>query len=115
MKRYQQLSSFERIVVAVMYKRGDSVASIADYLDRHRSTLYRELSRNQDPCGYYSPKLAHRMALSRCQREAPKQQERNLRKYVDRSLTKGWSPEQMAGRMKHENGVRAIRWANFGE
>ncbi len=52
MKRYQQLSSFERLVVSMLYKRGDPVADIADYLDRHRSTLYRELTRNGDPCGF---------------------------------------------------------------
>ena len=100
MKRYQQLSSFERLVVSMLYKRGDPVADIADYLGRHRSTLYRELTRNGDPCGFYSPRSAHQMALSRRQREAPKQRERRLRKYVDRGLANGWSPEQMAGRMK---------------
>lgn len=100
MKHYQQLSYDERVCLAVLYKRGDSISRIARSLNRHRSTLYRELKRNQHPNAYYSPRAASRFAHQRRQRLAPKQNHPKLRKYVSRALTKYWSPEIIAGRMK---------------
>lgn len=100
MENYQQLSFVERQIVSVMKKRGDSVAAIAAHLGRHRSTVYRELMRNQHAAEYYCSQAAHRMALSRCQRPAHKQTQLRLRQYVDRRLAKAWSPEQIAGRLR---------------
>lgn len=108
MGKYQQLSEFERTALSMMRRRGDPVAMIADYLGRHRSTLYRELKRNQGPGFSYSPKAAQRMAWRRRQREAPKQLQPELRKYVHRKLSNGWSPEQMAGRLKHRGRAYAV-------
>lgn len=101
MKRYQQLSSLERFSLCLLYKRGDSMAKIAETLNRHRSTIYRELQRNQHPQGYYCPKTAGRFTQQRRQRPSPKQSNRKLQKFVERSLNKGWSPEIIAGRMKY--------------
>lgn len=101
MKHYQQLSSLERFSLCLMYKRGDSMADIAEVLKRHRSTLYRELMRNQHPNGYYCPRTACRLALQRRQRHSPKRSNPKLQDYVARSLNKGWSPEIIAGRSKY--------------
>ena len=100
MQNYQQLSALERQNLSLMRKLGKPIAQMAEYLGRHRSTLYRELKRNQHPGGYYCPQTASRLALSRRQRPAPKQRNLRLRAYVGRCLGKGWSPEQIAGRMK---------------
>ena len=103
MKQYQQLSFEERVSLSAFLKRGDSISDIAQLLNRHRSTIYRELERNQHSNGYYSPHIAHRFAYQRCQRPSPKQNYPYLRKYVARALHKGWSPEIIAGRMKHSH------------
>ncbi len=100
MEKYQQLSLFERRTVALMRKRGAAIAVIAEHLGRHRSTVYRELKRNQKADGFYCPRSAQRFARLRRKRPAPKQQEPRLKRYVERRLSKGWSPEQMAGRLK---------------
>lgn len=101
MRKYQQLTLFERRVLFMLRKRGSSVGTIADHLGRHRSTLYRELSRNTDLRQFYSPNAAQTMALQRCQRDSQKQRDPKLKSYVDRGLARGWSPEQIAGRMYH--------------
>jgi len=108
MENYQQLSLYERQIVSVMKKRGDSVVLIAAYLGRHRSTIYRELMRNQHTEEFYCPQTAHRKALSRCQRTAHKQIQPRLRQYVGHRLIKAWSPEQIAGRLKRVGSSFAV-------
>lgn len=101
MNQYQQLSSLERLSLFLMRKRGDSMSYIAQQLNRHRSTLYRELMRNRHPEGFYCPQTAGRLTRLRRQRPALKQRSLELQRYVERRLNKGWSPEIIAGRMKH--------------
>jgi IS30 family transposase len=101
MNQYQQLSSLERLSLFLMRKRGDSLSYIAQYLNRHRSTLYRELKRNHHPDRFYCPQTAGRLTRLRRQRPSPRQTNPSLRKYVERCLNKGWSPEIIAGRMKN--------------
>src|ERR1019366_1682388 len=45
--KYHQLSTEERYELAAMRQQGLRVAAIAEHLGRHRSTLYREVKRNQ--------------------------------------------------------------------
>lgn len=42
---YQHLSSFERGAIASLLKEGKSISAIASHLNRHRSTIYREIKR----------------------------------------------------------------------
>ena len=52
----------------------------------------------------YLPALAHEKALDRAKNGRLSRLERNgvLRDYVVKSLAKGWCPEQISGRMKHQ-------------
>jgi|SRR5436189_1416926 len=72
-------------------------------ISRHRSTIYRELNRNKES-GLYLPVVAHQKAKSRTLngRENKIRKDAYLRDYVIRSLQKGWSPEQISGRMKYQ-------------
>src|ERR1039458_10713742 len=45
--KYHQLSMEERYELAAMRRQGLRVAAMAEHLGRHRSTLYREVKRNQ--------------------------------------------------------------------
>lgn len=79
-----------------------SISEIAKKLNKHRSTLYRELDRNSEEDSYL-PKLAQLKTEERAQQKRLSKIEKDgyLRDYVVRSLQKGWSPEQIAGRMKY--------------
>ena len=72
---------------------GLSISGIARKLSRHRSTIYKEISRNKEP-GKYLPIIAHQKALERKKNGRTSKLERDgvLRGYVIRSLKKGWSP-----------------------
>jgi transposase, IS30 family len=82
---------------------GLSIPAIALKISRHRSTIYREIARNQDS-GVYLPIVAQNKALERSKNGRTSKLRNNgvIRDYVIRSLEKGWSPEQISGRMKHQ-------------
>jgi transposase, IS30 family len=80
------------------------VEEIAGQLGRHRSTLYREIARNEfrevkEYRGYY-PLTAHDSARQRRQRQRKLIRKARLREHVVEKLELSWSPEQIAGRLK---------------
>lgn len=102
MMDYTRLSMRERCKLATFLDMGLGIAEIAKRLGRHRSTLYRELSRNHTQ-GYYRPGLAHHKAQKRHPRKRSKLQSiQALYHYIYDRLRKGWTPEQISGRMKIE-------------
>jgi IS30 family transposase len=83
---------------------GLSISEIAKKLTRHRSTIYREIGRNKELRGYF-PVVAHQKAKERSNRKCLSSKIRKhgiLRDYIIKSLKKGWSPEQISGRMKYQ-------------
>jgi hypothetical protein len=63
---YRQITSEERYSVGLLRQRGLRPAAIARWLDRHRSSLTRELRRNATHHdGSYRPQLAHWYATGR--------------------------------------------------
>ena len=97
-----QLSMEEREVVSQMLAAGHSRKEIAARLGRARSTIGRELRRNARPDGTYSAVSAQRKAEAR-RRERPlirKLQRPELSAVVRARLTREWSPDQIAGRLK---------------
>ena len=83
------------------------VGEIARRLGRHPSTIYRELGRNpfrdgdRGFCGYF-PLNAQDLARRRRQRRRKLAADDDLREHVVGRLRDGWSPQQIAGRLKHE-------------
>lgn len=105
MGQYTQLTVTDRRRLFIFIEMGLSIREITFKLNRHRSTLYRELNRNKES-GVYLPIIAHQKALDRAKSNRPNKLKNNgvLRDYVVRSLVdKGWSPEQISGRMKRQN------------
>lgn len=102
MGKYTQLSITDRRRLHIFLEMGLSITEIAKKLSRHRSTLYRELTRNQEE-EFYLPGVAQEKAEARAAEKCPSKLEKNgvIRDYVIRSLKKGWSPEQISGRMKY--------------
>lgn len=103
MGHYTHLSMEDRRRFHALWSMKQPIGLIAQKLGKHRSTLYRELSRNKEPGGYL-PSLAQQKAQERAEARPPGKLATNgiLRDYIVRSLHKGWSPEQIAGRMKHQ-------------
>lgn len=103
MGKYTHLSMSDRRRFYTFIEMGLSIKEIAERLDKHRSTLYRELNRNREPEGYL-PRVAQLKTEERAKqkRSSKIQKDGYLRDYVVRSLKKGWSPEQISGRMKFQ-------------
>ena len=102
MGNYTHLSSSDRRRFYTFLEMKLPIADIAKKLDKHRSTLYRELERNKETEGYL-PGVAQLKTDERAQQKRKNKIEKDgyLQDYVVRNLKKGWSPEQISGRMKY--------------
>ncbi len=63
-KQYKHLTLEERYQIAAYLKAGFTKPDIADHLNRHVSTIKRELKNNTGLRGY-RPQQAHRLAQNR--------------------------------------------------
>lgn len=107
-RTYSQIDMDERRRIARWRAAGLSVTVIAEKLGRHRSTIFRELSRNafddvQMPklSGYYCV-TANEMARERRAKLRKLARFAHVRRSVIERIMHGWSPQQIAGRMRLE-------------
>src|SRR5665213_3269195 len=108
--RYEQLSLEERCTIAQLREAGQSIRQIASALDRSPSTISRELSRNSGKQIGYKPSYAQQQARARRWTGSRLERDDALRELVLGQLEEGWSPEQIAGRLKREHGSRIISY-----
>lgn len=104
MSGYTQLTQGQRYQVEALYKAGHNQTMIANILAIHKSTVSRELQRNQ---GFrsYRPKQAHNKAMQR-RHEKPKTFiPLTTWVMVDALIKQDWSPEQISGRLFEEQGI----------
>lgn len=101
-QHYTHLTQEERYQIYAYKKAGFSHQSIADELERHISTIKRELKRNQGLRGY-RPQQANRLAQSR-RANKPKaiKLSSSLEQTIRDKLMLDWSPEQIQGRLHLE-------------
>ena len=109
-----ELDLRERRLIEDMLVAKASVARIAARLSRHRSTIYREIGRNRfhgddlpELNGYYGV-LAQRKATERRRRQRKLIRMPDLLAAVVDRLKAGWSPEQIAGRLRLEGGTAYV-------
>jgi len=100
---YTQLTLEERYILGNYKSNGDSIAEIARKLDRHRSTIWREIKRNS--ChrtdGAYRPTKAQARTQSRRSRSRRLWQHTKKEwKLVVAKLRENWSPEQISIRFR---------------
>ena len=103
-KHYRHVSIEDRCDIARLHAEGRSIRQIAASLDRSPSTVARELKRNGSRTGGYKPTYAEQQARARRWRGSRLERDVELRDQVLSLLSQGWSPEQVAGRLKLEAG-----------
>jgi len=99
-KQYKQLTSGERDLIAIHYANGFSINEIAKMLNRNKSTVSRELSRNSSKSSKtYLSSQAHKRAKKRKKQAATKEELKchKIRNFVKNKLKIGWTPEYIAG------------------
>src|ERR671928_1938466 len=106
-RTYRQLDLDQRRTLFRLVDARTPVGEIAARLGRHPSTIHRELGRNRFRdgdrgfCGYF-PLTAEDFARRRRQRRRKLAADDALREHVVERLEAGWSPQQIAGRLKQE-------------
>jgi len=102
-----QLSLEDRCTIARAREAGQTIRQIAAALDRAPSTILRELNRNRGAQVGYAPAYAQEQAHRRRWRGSRLLRQPALQAHVLHWLGQGWSPAQVAGRLKREG--RALR------
>ena len=108
---YEQFSLDERCEIARLQAEGASIRKIAAALDRQPSSVSRELKRNAGAgprAGPYKPSYAQAQTAVRRWSGGKLDRDEGLRDQVLGGLAKGWSPEQVAGRLRLEQGRTLI-------
>jgi len=100
--KYKHLSIEEREKIQELLWQNTSIRVIAKVIGRSTSSIGREIKRNKPllRC-IYTPRLANEKALEKRKSRGRKLRLKNLfiRRYVVSHLIKGYSPEQIAGRL----------------
>ena len=99
------LTQGERHRIHALRRQGVRLARIAAELNRHRSTISRELLRNSGSAGY-KPASAHTQARTRqCVRRNAKEFSSEQWSHVHAYLRLHLSPQQTSGRLKLEKAI----------
>ena len=104
--KYKQLTLKERYHISTLLKRGWRQKEIAESIGVHPSTICREIRRNSDKVTKeYSYEFAHSIAENRQQTKVKYTViTSKIKTYIKSKLKEDWSPEQIAGRMKRDQG-----------
>lgn len=102
----------EREIIGIMLAQDKSCREIGQAIGRHHTTISREIQTNAPPVhkGYYLAHKAHERATERRieTHKRPRLKNEQIRRYAARMLKKGWSPEQIAGRIAEAHPGQAI-------
>ncbi len=107
-KNYSHFDLDERYELYRLKEAGIAQNEIASLMNRSESTISRELRRNSLPKGGYKPGSADRITLSRRRRCSKIERFSLLEEHVRDRLAMGWSPEQIAGRLKQEQSEHTV-------
>ena len=99
----RQLTREERDRIAQLLERGFDQAEIAAAIDRDPSTISRERERNSTGGEYLAAQAQARAEQRRRQPRPRKMDDPQFNAAVRRGLAQGWSPEQIAGRLRQEH------------
>jgi len=109
--KYKRLTGEERYAIGIMVAEGRTKREIARALGREPSTVSRELKRGAvDGSGVYQAGASQAETILRRteSRKRPRLKDSTIRAYVGMKLRAGWSPELIAGRLRHEHNELSI-------
>jgi len=104
MRTYHQLTQAQRYQIYALRKTKHALSEIAVVTGVHKSSVSRELKRNRGQRGY-RPQQAHELAVNRRPKAVPRITA-EVWTIVENLLRQDWSPEQISGRLKKEQGLR---------
>ena len=105
MKDYSQLTQGLRYQIGILKKAGKNQKDIAGLVNVSPSTICRELQRNTGKRGY-RPKQAQRKAETRRKLAVkPLKMTLAIIDLIEAKLSINWSPEQISGWLKQEQGI----------
>lgn len=104
-KNYNHITEEQRIKIETLLKAGHKVSFIAKQLSIHRSSIYRELKRNQTKTGKYNATFAQELSEEQKERFSYNRSFTfSMEKFIIEKLSKEqWSPEQILGYCKENN------------
>lgn len=99
----RRLTYYERQQIAFWHQGGLKIRDIATIISRDHSVVSREIARNKGQLFPYSAMLAQKATERRAKLTNKRKLDKDdlLRQYVENRLKDGWSPEQIAGRLKY--------------
>ena len=108
MDAYRHITPIERGRIMTLFEQGHSPAAIAAELNRHKSTILRELKRNRDGESYDASKAQEKYdsRRKRCRRKRKLDDPELFALVKERFLKLHWSPEQIQYRLRHTKAVR---------
>lgn len=104
---YQHLSIEEREKIQELLWQKASIRAIAKAIGRNPASVSRERRRNQSPeRHHYNPRTAQLRALEYRKRRGREERLKNarIREYVIVHLKRRWSPEEIANRLREDQG-----------
>lgn len=114
MKNHTKLTLAERKIIAVWVQDGKSLRECARLLGKHHSTVVREIKRNSFKKNIYEPLHAQARADERkrnaWERGKHPLKNKDVFEYVIKKLRKGWSPEEISGRLRKIDHKGDPRW-----
>lgn len=104
-KNYTHITTEQRIKIEALLKAGHKASFIAKQLNIHRSSIYRELDRNQTRTGKYNAAFAQELSEEQKERFSHRRSFTfSMEKFIREKLSKEqWSPEQIWGYCKENN------------
>ena len=115
MDAYRHITPTERGRIMTLFNQGHSPAAIAAELNRHKSTILRELKRNRDGESYNADKAQEKYDSRRqaCRRKRKLDDPELFALVKERFLRWHWSPEQIQHRLRHEKSPHTISYATI--
>ena len=109
MPKHKKISAQERDQIACLLAAGHSLRSVAEELGRSVSSISDEVKRNSAG-GVYSAITAQEKSekRNRASRRTNPLKDPQIYSYVVEQLRCGWTPEQIAGRLKKDNGGKTV-------
>lgn len=99
--KYKHLTATDRGIIEALVKENYSHSKIAQELGIHKATVSREIAKRKTPNGYkaWVAQIDYKRKRNKCKKKK-KTGDRKLQKHLCLKLEKGWSPEQISGRLK---------------